>query len=147
MRRSATTLALAALVAAVLAGCAGMQRSPEDALRERVDARWAALIAGDLQTAYGFLSPGYRSGNDLEAYRTRMRARTVAWKSAEVREVECDEEGLACRVRTRVAFEVPMVAPGVPGKMQSFQVVVENWIRSRNRWYFVPEVKAGLDLS
>src|SRR6218665_3399671 len=34
--------------------------SPEQAVEQRANARWKALLAGDIKQAYGFITPSYR---------------------------------------------------------------------------------------
>jgi hypothetical protein len=64
-----------------MAGCAAVgggltkDTPPEvkqTAVKERANARWAALIKGDMDAAYGFLSPTSRETVSLDTYVSRI---------------------------------------------------------------------------
>ena len=67
------------LLSLVVAGCASVpggelsKDSPLEAktavLTERINARWDALIKGDLETAYKYLSPASKEAYTLAAYK------------------------------------------------------------------------------
>lgn len=91
--------ALAAL--ALVAGCAAMgPQAPEDAVKVRASARWAALLKPDMSAAYSYMAPGYRKVHDEQAYRMR-RGSAVKWTGAEVVDVRCPE-ATKCIAKVRI---------------------------------------------
>ena len=111
VQHRAIALTCGLLVAGVVAvsGCAttgGLTKdtSPElkgAAVTERVKARWAALIDGDLDLAYTFLSPASREIVSLAAY--KQQARASGYKAIKVDSVECD--GAVCNVRLFLTYD------------------------------------------
>ena len=79
--RSRVVLAFVVASIVALSGCAGVggltkDSSPEAknaAVTERVKARWAALIDGNLDLAYTYLSPASREILSLAAYKQQAR--------------------------------------------------------------------------
>jgi hypothetical protein len=100
-------IAMAILVA--VAGCAAVggitkDSSPEAkraAVSERVMARWGALIEGNLDLAYTYLSPASREIMSLASYKAEARA--LGFREAKVDSVEC--EGAVCKVRVFVTYD------------------------------------------
>ncbi|MEJ2534633.1 MAG: hypothetical protein P8008_04015 [Gammaproteobacteria bacterium] len=83
MKHSPMRLAAAAAVALVtLSACAGLGKSPEAAVLERAQARWDAVIAGNLSEAYEYLSPGYRSAVSLNAWQRRILGQRMSTASS-----------------------------------------------------------------
>ena len=72
--KSALKQAVVSVLAVVLSSCAAIApRSPESAVKERAQARWDALVKGDFNAAYGYLSPGSRSVVSASDYATSLR--------------------------------------------------------------------------
>jgi hypothetical protein len=100
-------IAIALLVA--LAGCATIGGLTKDSppevknatVTERVKAKWAALIDGNLDLAYTYLSPASREIMSLESY--KRQARGSGYREAKVETVEC--EGAVCKVRLMVMYD------------------------------------------
>ena len=96
-------------LAVAVAGCAttgGLTQdsSPEVkrvAVTERVKARWGALIDGNLDLAYTYLSPASREILSLAAY--KQSARGSGYREIKVESVECD--GAACNVRLMLTYD------------------------------------------
>lgn len=136
-----TTLALAALL---LGGCAS---SPEEAdkvgdwkdLEGRAMARWEAIIAGDYEAAYDYLSPGYRSGVSRQSYSRRYGATPVQRNSVEYQETICQSE-TRCEVRLMVGYAVENMLPGMD-RVESKALVREDWILIQGAWFHAPEFK------
>lgn len=127
---------IAGLLLLGAAGCATGPGTPQT-VEARAQAKWDALIGGDLATAYGYYSPGYRSVVDVAAFERLMARRTVAWTGAEYRDTgDCDET--ACRVRVALHYRVN---PRVPGAkpFEGVRIVQEDWIFTENQWFFVPK--------
>jgi hypothetical protein len=71
------------------------------AVTERVKARWGALIDGNLDVAYTYLSPASREILSLAAY--KQQARGSGYREVKVETVECD--GAACKVRLMLTYD------------------------------------------
>jgi hypothetical protein len=114
---------------ALVAGCAapsqGGSASREEVVRERAQQRWDALVAGDLDKAYGFLSPATRQVNSLANYSSSVRA--GFWKKATVERVECREADL-CDVHLTVEY-----ARG--GTIAT--PLRESWSQAGGQWWYV----------
>lgn len=125
-------LLAAAAASAALAGCAAFApKSPEDLVRERAQARWQALLAGDYERAYQFLSPGSRSVVSLDRFRGR-HGNTVTWKSAEVFKVECGQPE-RCVATITIVYQ-PLLARG--SSIGSSQTSVDEvWILDSGQWW------------
>src|SRR5258705_4087350 len=87
-----------AVVVVAIAECAGMGGVNKDSplevkvavVKERSEARWQALIKGDLDAAYAYLSPGSKATTSIEAYRRQIRP--GLWRAVKVDTVECEGE-------------------------------------------------------
>ncbi len=92
---------------------------------ERADARWAALIKGDLDGAYGYMSPASREVLSLDKYKTTIRR--GGFREAKVDSVACD--GDACKVRLLLTYDHRQMK-GITTP------IVESWIvDGRQAWY------------
>jgi len=130
-----TTLAVVALAAC--AGVGGLTKdSPSDvktaAVKERSEQRWQALIKGDLDTAYTFLSPASKSVTPLEAYKRQIKP--GLWREAKVESVTC--EGELCSVNLQITYDVPR-GPMAPKAVKGIQTpLLERWvIENGAAWY------------
>ena len=122
------------LAVLLLSGCAAMGPKT-DPVVERAQERWDALISGDLEKAYTYYSPGFRSSNSLIDFGVTMRTRAVRWTSAAYRDHSC--EGERCIVRFDIVFRVPRPVPGLD-VYEGKNVVEDVWIRSQGQWWYVP---------
>lgn len=126
---------LAALCAAmVLSACAATGKKTES-IEDRVNGRWAALLGNDLEGAYKYLTPGYRTSVSMQQYRRAIENRKVRWTSAKYVKSECDES--TCEVQVKVGFTIYGALPGVKS-MSSSQNTNETWILVEGKWYMVP---------
>jgi hypothetical protein len=103
---------MAALVGCAALGGSGLtpetgKAAKEEAVAARSGAYWKALIAGDYQTAYAFLSPSSRATISYERYKGQMEAAGVVRRAAAVEKVEC--EVAVCKVVTTLTFDHPMM--------------------------------------
>ena len=122
------------LAAALLSACAATGKRTET-IEERVNARWAALLANDYETAYKYLTPGYRTSVTLPQYQRSIEVRKVKWTSARYVKSECDES--TCTVQVKIGFTIYSALPGV-NAMSSSQYAEETWILVNGKWYMVP---------
>ena len=121
--------ALAAL--ALVAGCAAMgPQAPEDAVKVRASARWAALLKPDMSAAYSYMAPGYRKVHDEQAYRMR-RGSAVKWTGAEEVDVRCPEA-------TKCIAKVRIEAKPFLGRKFGDTIVThaeETWLLEDGQWW------------
>jgi hypothetical protein len=112
---------------AVLAACAGIgTRAPEDAVHQRAQARWDALLNGDFHAAYEYLSPGSKSVQSEKGYIEELRK--GFWKSAKVQKVQC-RSNEACDAEVAVEYEYQGMRTRTP--------VRESWVREGSEWWYV----------
>ena len=130
---SGRTFALALCV--LLSACATAPPS-DTVVRERAQAHWNALLAGDFDSAYGYLSPGYRSSHSRVDFEIGVRSRKVRWESAEVQEASCEAD--VCMVTTLVGYKVRGAVPGV-SSWSNRKDVQEKWIRTDGQWWLLPD--------
>ena len=138
MMRNLGRAALLGLAVAALAACAGGTRQPPKPAVERAAERWQHLLAAEYETAWEYLSPGYRAKIPANRYAAQTAARPVKWTSAEVQGEECDASGEACDVRVKLGFRVRSRLPGV-GWVDATDIVVERWLLLDGAWYNLPD--------
>jgi hypothetical protein len=115
----------------LLSACAGLApATPEDAVRARAQARWKAVLAGDLQQAYQFLSPASREVISFDVFRARFGG-MATWKSAEVFKIAC-EQADRCTASTKVTYQ-PVLRRGSIGTVETS--VDEVWLLEAGQWW------------
>ena len=123
----------------VVAGCSTLggvtKDSPlevkEAAVKERAGARWAAMMKGDIDGAYAFLSPASRQAVSPEALASRVGA--AKYTAATVEWVSCEAE--SCKVQIKLTYDYP-----IQGKMmRGIQTpLTETWVFDKgNAWLVV----------
>ena len=118
----------------VLSACA-VNTVKTDSIEYRAQERWDKLFSGDLQGAYEYLSPGFRSSVSSLAYQRSVLTRAIRYTSAEYKSSECDES--TCKVTMRLGFSVSGALPGVKS-YDGEKDIVESWVRIDGVWYHVP---------
>lgn len=116
----------------MLSGCASTQTAPVDAatqVRERAEQRWQHLLAGRLDEAYAYLSPGSRERVTATFYKGSLKP--GMWRGAKVTGAECEAD--VCRVQVELAYEY--MRPGV--KYQSERTLDETWVREGGQWWYL----------
>jgi hypothetical protein len=131
--RQSSILALCLLA---LSACATSPAARDKLIAQRAQARWDALLARDYETAYSYLSPGYRSTTSVTDFEISVRARRVQYISAEYRSHGCEEA--VCTVQMMVGYRVVRPVVGLP-EWKSTSLVEERWINSDGGWWFLPE--------
>ena len=101
-------------------------QSAEELVKERAQARWDALVKGDVKGAYTFLSPGSRAVLNFESYAAAIRV--GFWKSARVERVECKTVD-ACEAHATIEYEYQGQRIKTPLR--------ETWIREGTDWWYV----------
>ena len=131
--RQGTVALLAVLLAASLAGCASMSGGGKDLapeakqalVTERINARWNALIKGDLDQAYTFMSAGSQEAMPLEVYKAKIKP--GMWRAVKIDSMHCEAE--ICQVKMTLTYDHRMMK----GVQTPFQ---ETWILEKgNAWY------------
>jgi hypothetical protein len=116
-----------AAIAITLAGCATIPAQPREAVvRERAQARWDALVGGNFEAAYGYLSPGSRAVQSQASFVASLGR--GFWKSAKVDKVVCESEQ-ACDVELTIEYELRGHRTKTPLR--------ETWVREGSEWWYV----------
>jgi hypothetical protein len=97
----------------------------EKKVAERAQARWEALLQGEFNSAYGYISPAGRSKLQARDYRIRVSIGHI--RRAEVKGASCTSE--VCQVRVQLDHQLE----GIPLS----QEVSETWIFDQGAWWFV----------
>ncbi len=127
--RNASRALVTALMIGGLAACAGIVGgSPEQVVKERAQARWDALVKGDVKAAYGFLSPGTRAVTTEEVYASGVGK--GFWKAVRVEKVTCGSED-NCEASGTIEYEYRGRRTSTPFR--------ETWIKSGSDWWYVPK--------
>lgn len=122
-------------VMAMLTACAATGKNVETIIEKRANARWADLFANDVESAYKYLTPGYRSSVSLQQYKRAFENQQVRWTSAKYVESNCEES--TCDVEVLVGYTVNGALPGVKS-FEGEQYVHETWVLVDRKWYMVP---------
>jgi hypothetical protein len=98
-----------ALIAVAVAGCASMggitKDSPAEAkqalVAERINARWQALIKGDLDTAYTYMSAASQEAMPLKVYKSKHKP--GMWRSVRIESLQCEAE--ICKAKMILTYD------------------------------------------
>ena len=123
------------LVVALLAACATTagqfvtEQSPPEVKKEvvtaRANARWQALLRGDLAAAYEYLSPGVKAEMSLDLYKGKHKV--GMYRAAKVESVTCEAD--VCTVNVSLTYDFRQTK-GIVTPM------FEKWVISDGRaWY------------
>jgi hypothetical protein len=122
MRWLAWVVTASVAVVVGLTGCATLSAdsSPEQkqkVVAEKAQARWDALVKGDVDAAYQFLSVGSKTETPLATYKAKIKP--GLWRAAKVDKIDCERE--ICKVTVLVTYDYKM--------MKGIQTPVpETWI-------------------
>jgi hypothetical protein len=117
---------VAGVLTIVLSGCAAVAPSSETVVKERAQARWDALVKGDFNAAYGYMSPGSRSVTSPTDYAAGLRR--GFWKSAVIDKVECGS-AQSCEAHATIEYEFSGMRTKTPLR--------ETWIRDGSEWWYL----------
>jgi hypothetical protein len=132
IRKELSSLAVLLAVVGLLGGCAAAPSVPDNGhLTKRVAARWDLLIAGKLDEAYDYLSPGKRSLITPEQYRSSIK--TGLWRDSKVDSIECGEVDL-CKVKVLVSYSYKGKSADA---LDITRPLIETWRRQAGEWWFV----------
>lgn len=127
--------------AMLVAGCASMKPEDSDKWREsqkpviekRVEARWKAMIDGDLEKAYGYSTPEYRAVVTLQQYKGRY-GRVLEWLMARVQNISYDSPTVAS-VSVDVTYRASIM--GSMGKpIETNKLLTEKWLFKGGEWWY-----------
>lgn len=132
-RRTRSFTGLCVIILGLGAGCAGVSpdtaprktAGPQAIVGERAQERWDALVTGNLEKAYSFLSPASRQVTSLANYSRSVRV--GFWKKAKVERVECPDADL-CEVHLMVEY-IRGSAIATPLR--------ESWAQFGGQWWYV----------
>lgn len=106
----------------------------EQALRQRVQERWEALIRKDWAAAYPFEAPVYRAANSLEQYQRRF-GKGAIWEAVTIDRVLFEGDEVAT-IYANVRYQLAELIAGEVHRFSS--LVTEKWIRTDDEWWHVP---------
>lgn len=109
-----------------------VNEADEALLKERVLARWQALIKGDFEAAYQFETPAYRAIFTPSQFRYQFGNQTL-WRLANVMNIHYDDP-IVARVQVEVAYRY--VEPDKSREMLNLtHQVGEIWLRKEGQWW------------
>lgn len=109
-----------------------IRAADEAHLKERVLARWQALIKGDFEAAYQFETPVYRAIYTPSQFRYQFGNQTL-WRMANVVNIHYDNS-IVARVQVEVAYRYADPEMGQDLKNMTHQVS-EIWLRKEGQWW------------
>jgi hypothetical protein len=113
---------------------AARARADEEVVSKRAMERWNLLIEGRLESAYNYLSSGYKAVTPYSHYQKTVKGQGL-WKAATVENVQCEAE--SCEVKVKLELEIHY--PLMKNAVHTDSVVIERWVKSQNGvWGFVP---------
>jgi hypothetical protein len=99
--------------------------APEKLVTARAQARWDAMVKDDIDTAYGYMSPGSRQVTSLDKY--KLNTRRGSYRQAKIDSVTCEAD--ACLVKALVTYDHPRMK-GITTPIE------ESWIIDGGQaWY------------
>ena len=119
-----------------LSACAAKPVATDDYVIERAQERRELLIAGDLEQAYTYYSPGYRSTHSLIDFGVQERTRRVQQTSAKYLSHQCEES--RCIVVFEMGFRVAVPIPGMT-TYDGTSKVEDTWIKTNGDWWYLPK--------
>lgn len=120
---------------AVLAGCSTLSpKTPEEAVAERAQARWDAILKKDGEQMHSYMRPQYRTLHTVDE--TRKSYGDTLATSAKIYRTTCEE----ARCTVRVVLNV--VNPALRTSVKTLDVVHEElWVREQGQWWFEAPVR------
>lgn len=116
-----------ATLGAIVSGCASLTATPEERVTQRAQARWTALVAGQFDKAYQYLSPAYKAAVPADRYRARFGG-AASWQNAQVLAASCGPDKCDVKIRVRVKL-----ATG--GNLAIDTEVQETWLLDDGQWW------------
>lgn len=110
--------------------------SKEQSSARRAEDRWQALIAWDMEKAYGYLSPGTRQTLPLSAYAKKMTMSPVHYKGVVVKSTQCEKQ--VCTLKVELSYIYQGSVSAMQGQEMS-SPVTEKWVMADDNWFYVPD--------
>lgn len=104
----------------------------EKALRDRVTARWDALIGNDLEKAYSFETPAYREKRTFDQYKTEFGG-FIMWHKMAIERVDF---AAADAAKVRVAINATMFPPSGGPDIETVTYLDEQWSQIDGQWWY-----------
>ena len=132
------------VAATLVAGCATVTPADSDewresqrpVLKQRAEARWGALIKGEYEAAYEYLTPAQRTVVSLQQYK-RATGGAVQWRVAQVDDIRYDSPTVAA---VSVAVTYRFAPPGSGGKeIESVRQLQEKWLYTDGGWWYTAQ--------
>lgn len=114
-------------LALTLSACASLSGGPEAQVRDRADARWQVLRAGEFDKAYAYSTTAFRAVVSPESYRQRFGS-AVQWIGSQVTAVTCPEPS-RCQVKLHIQAR-PLVVKF--GNLDTD--IEETWLLEDGQW-------------
>lgn len=105
----------------------------EALLKERVLARWQALIKGDFEAAYQFETPAYRAIYAPLQFKYQF-GNQVMWRAANVISVRYADPEVA-KVRVEVLYRYAEAEKADSNVLNTTSQVDESWFRKEGNWW------------
>lgn len=122
----AAALAMTACATTSTLSASSSDEAKRAMLIERADARGMALVQGDLDAAYEFLSEGSKTVISKEEFKRRMSI--VPFRAYRIDTASCD--GAACTVKAKLTYD-HRVMKGITTPM------TEHWVIERGKVFYV----------
>lgn len=111
----------------------GVELPKEAELRERVKARWDAVVKGELDRAYGFETPEYRKAHTEQEYREEFGfGRRIRWHVATLKDLRYDD---ANEVEAIITLDYSFALPSGDQVARTTGDVTEHWVYSDGLWW------------
>ncbi len=125
------------LLLSTLVACAnlGGTAAPENVVRQRATERWQALVAGDMNQAYGYNAPSFRAVVSSDGFRKRF-GNAGTWVGAEVVAVNCPDAA-KCMATVRIDFK-PAFSRRSGDKISTH--ADETWVLEDGQWWLFQRI-------
>ncbi len=127
---------IALLIVAVSLVMTACEDQEKNKLDNRVRDSWKNKIEKNYKEAYKFLSPGWRTTENENAFIQRMNMAKIKWLNAKIKNKICTQKDV-CEVELLIDYEYQFKG-SFADKLAVTTAVKENWIMKDNKWYHVP---------
>lgn len=127
------TVLLATLAMSMSACSLLPAKSDSEQVQARSQQRLDLLMAGNIEKAYGFSTPGYRETHSQAQFRADYAAGISRYVSADVKSASCEQD--ACTVMVGVRYKYASSIGAKPMVIE--RATQERWIRTEGQWWFL----------
>ncbi|WP_212629039.1 hypothetical protein [Pseudomonas sp. KB-10] len=125
--------ALATLVLSLSACSLLPAKTDSEQVEARSQERLDQLMAGNIEKAYAFSTPGYRETHSQARFRADYAAGISRYVSASVKSASCEQD--ACTVMVDVRYKYVSSIGSKPMVIE--RATQERWIRTEGQWWFL----------